>query len=133
MCTKFYSVRQRLHLEPGHSARVRYLLCTNVNTPFFQVPTIEFGHRDGARARPCTRPNVGVGSLCPHNFCKFWQSTTLFSLLSSCFKMACDRAKWSNYVHSHISDTQGVNTTPFCACTQTLVPGHQVWTPLRDL
>ena len=41
--------------------------------------------------------------------------------------MASDRAKWSNYVHSHISGTQSVNTTPFCASTQARVPGHQVW------
>ena len=63
---------------------------------------------------------VGTSSLCEHNF--------LFSLLSSCFKMASDRAKWSNYVDSLISGTQSVNTTPFCAGTQ-----HQVWTQsLRD-
>ena len=41
---------------------------------------------------------------------------------------ASDRAKWSNYVHSYISDTQGVNTTPFCAGAQALVPEHQLWT-----
>ena len=56
------------------------------------------------------------------------QSTALFLLLSSYFKVASDRAKWSNYVHSHISGTQSVNTTPFCAVTQALVPKHQVWT-----
>ena len=44
------------------------------------------------------------------------------------FKMASDRAKWSNYEHSLISGTQTVNTTPFCAGTQALVPGYQVWT-----
>ena len=43
------------------------------------------------------------------------QSTALFSLISSCFKMESDRAKWTNYVHSHISGTQSVNTTPLCA------------------
>ena len=46
------------------------------------------------------------------------QSTGFFSPLSSCFKMASDREKSSNYVHSHISGTQSVNTTPFCAGTQ---------------
>ena len=56
------------------------------------------------------------------------QSTALFSLLSSCLKMASDRAKWGNYVHRHISGTQSVNTTPCCAGTQALVPEHQVWT-----
>ena len=34
---------------PEHGARVRFLLGTNVNTPFLQVPTPEFWH--GARAR----------------------------------------------------------------------------------
>ena len=29
---------------PGHDARVRYSLSTNVNTPSFQVLTLEFGH-----------------------------------------------------------------------------------------
>ena len=32
----------------------------------------------------------------------------MLSLLSSHFKMASEKAKWSNYVHSHISGTQGV-------------------------
>ena len=39
-------------------------------------------------------------------------STALCSLLSSCFKMASDRATRSNYVqtvHSHLSGTRGVN------------------------
>ena len=64
-------------------------------------------------------------------------ATALYSPLSSCcFKMASDRAKKSNYVHSHISGIQGVNITLFCAGTQALVPEHQVrtapkalWTP----
>ena len=34
---------------PEHGARVRFLLGTNVNTPFFQVPTPQFWH--GTRAR----------------------------------------------------------------------------------
>ena len=42
--------------------------------------------------------------------------------------MASDRAKWSNYIHSHISGTKGVNTTPFFVGTQAMVPEHQVWT-----
>ena len=56
------------------------------------------------------------------------QSTALYSLLSSCFKMASDRAEWSNYVHSYLSNIQGVNITRYCAGTHALVPGHQVWT-----
>ena len=31
------------------------------------------------------------------------------------------------YTVSHISGTQSVNATPFCAGTQVLVPEHQVW------
>ena len=58
------------------------------------------------------------------------QSTDLLSVLSSCFKTASDSAKWSYDVRSHISGTQSVNTTPFCAGTQVLVPEHQVWTAL---
>ena len=42
--------------------------------------------------------------------------------------MASDRTKWSNYVHSHMLGTQGVNTMPFCAGTEALAPGLQVWT-----
>ena len=87
-------IRQRSHLAPGDSARVRYSLVacenirfsslfatgdvsllrtkcpqlvakseekrmfsqanslgTNVSTPFFQVPTLELGHRPGARVQ----------------------------------------------------------------------------------
>ena len=61
---------------------------------------------------------------------RFWlvlgQSTALYSLQSSCFKMASDRAKWSDYIRSYISSTETVNTTPFCDGTQPLVPLHQV-------
>ena len=38
------------------------------------------------------------------------QYTALYSLLSWLFKMASGRAEWSNYLHSYISDIQGVNT-----------------------
>ena len=55
-------------------------------------------------------------SLCAHRFCSgAVQSTALYSLLSCCFKMESDRAKWSNHVHSYISRVlaQGKNTPPF--------------------
>ena len=83
------------------------------------------------RSRPCTRaqkwaPSPGVNTI----FVRSGQSTAFFSGVSSCFKMASDRAKWSNDVHSHMSGTQSVNTTPFCSGTQALVPEHQVWTAL---
>ena len=41
--------------------------------------------------------------------------------------MVSARAKCSNYVHSHISVSQGVNTTPLGAGTQGMVLGHQMW------
>ena len=57
------------------------------------------------------------------------QSNALHSLLSSCFKMSSDKARWSNYVHSHTKyGFKGVKTTPFSAGTQAVVPQHQVWT-----
>lgn len=55
-------------------------------------------------------------------------STAVYSLLSSCFKMASDKAKWSNYIQNHISGTKSVNTKPFCAGIQALIPEYQVWT-----
>ena len=64
---------------------------------------------------------VGTGCLCEQSFCQFWGNPLLCS--RSCFKIASDRAKWSNYVHSHISGTQGVNTITFCASTEVLVSG----------
>ena len=39
-----HKLRPRSHLVPEHGARARFSLGTNVNTPFFQVPTPEFGH-----------------------------------------------------------------------------------------
>ena len=50
-----FFLRMLSHLvPPGTGARVRYSLGTNVNTPFFQVPALEFG-RGADVARPCTR------------------------------------------------------------------------------
>ena len=36
---------------PGHGALVQYSLGTNVNTPFFKVPKLKFGHAAGARVQ----------------------------------------------------------------------------------
>ena len=96
-------------------AWVWYSLGTNVNTPFFQVPTLEFGHGAVAWAQGLTKwtPGCHVHTT----FVSCGQSTALFSLLSSCFKLDSDRAKCSTYVHSHKLGTQSVNTTPFCAST----------------
>ena len=79
------------------------------------------------RSLPCTRAQKwALGPFVHTIFVSSGQSTALFLLLSSCFKMASNRGKWSHYVHSHIWGTQTVNTTPFCARTQALVPGHPV-------
>lgn len=102
---------------PGHDARVRYSLATNVNTPFSQVPTLEIGHKRGHRIRVqivFVQSSEAAISLC--------------SVLSSCFKMMSDSAKWSNYEHRNISGTEGVNTPLFCASTQALIPEHQART-----
>ena len=53
-----------------------------------------------------------------------------YSLLSSSFKMASNRAKWSKNAHSYISGTQGVWYSR-CANTQALVVGHQMSTPSK--
>ena len=37
-------IRLRSDLVPEHGARARFLMGTNVNTPFFEVPTPEFWH-----------------------------------------------------------------------------------------
>ena len=41
--------------------------------------------------------------------------------------------EWSNYVHSYISGTYGVNAaTPLWAGTEALIPGGQCGQPLRN-
>ena len=78
-------IRQRSHLVPGHGARVRYSLGTNVNTPFFQVPTLELGHGAGARPQGLhlvVRHKSGHWvPVCTQFLLVLRQSTALFSLL----------------------------------------------------
>ena len=93
----FFSVSHFQLYSPG----------TNVNKSFFQELTIVF-----------RRTKVGTGSLCAHCFCQFWGREVLqFVLvdkLMSCFKMASDRAKWSNYEQSHIRYSKCEHTTILC-------------------
>ena len=127
----FISFRRTLEwaaLVPWHGALEEYSLQdTNVNTPFFQVPMLVFGH--GASTRIQGQDLVLVYKsghrvpLCTLFLQVMGQSNALYSLLSSRFKMASDVANWSNYVRSRISDTQVAKTTPFCAGTQEPVPG----------
>ena len=69
------------------------------------------------RYRPCTQAQKGTLGPCVQtvsNLLVLWQSTSLFSELSSCLKTAAVRAKWSNYVHSHILVTQCEHTNILC-------------------
>ena len=71
---------------------------------------------------------VSTGSVCVHRDVTS-EAVQCFALaFSSCFKMSSDKARWSNYVHSHTNGFKGVKTTPFSAGTQAVVPQHQVWT-----
>ena len=88
----------------------------------FQEPKLLVSFGLGASARVYSGTKVGIRS---HILVLGQSTAALYSLLSSCFKMASDRAKWSNHLHSHISGTQGVNATPFCAGTQALVPSQE--------
>ena len=87
-------VRQRSHLVPGLGARVRYSLGTNVNTRYFQLPTVESG-------TVAVRSQVQGRALLPGHNSGHWvpvciqvllvlgSSTAVYSLLSlACFKMA---------------------------------------------
>ena len=70
---------------------------------------------------PCILVVVFDGSRVIHCF---------YSLPSSSFKMASNRAKWSKIAHSYISVTQGVWYSR-CANNQALVVGHQMSTPSK--
>ena len=98
--------------------------------PFLQISKLELGHGAGDQVQ-------GLNLLLGHHVHTFLvscgQSTALFSVLSSCLKMAADRAKWSNYVHSHISGTQSVNTTPFCVVPRHWFQSTKCGQPLRFL
>ena len=65
--------RHLSHLVPENNARVRYLPGTNVNTPFSQVPTLEFRHKSGYRVPVRTPFLLVLGKSC----------TALYTLLSS--------------------------------------------------
>ena len=69
------------------------------------------------RYRPCTQAQKWTLGPCVQtvsNLLVLWQSTSLFSELSSCLKTAAVRAKWSNYVHSHILGTQREHSIILC-------------------
>ena len=114
-------------------AQVQSSLGTNANAPFFFSSTparIRARCRcPSTRSRPCSWAQKWELGPCLHTiFVSSGQSTALLLLLSSCFKMESNGAKWSNYVHSHISGTLSGSTAPFRAGTQALVPKHLVRT-----
>ena len=86
----FISFRRTLEwaaLVPGHGARVQYLQHdTNVNTPFFQVPMLVFGHGAGTRVQGRDLVLVHKSGhrvpLCTLFLQVMGQSTALYSLLS---------------------------------------------------
>ena len=86
------------NLVLGHGTPVRYSLGTNVNSPFNQVLTLEFGH---VRDLQCTRAKKWALSPCVHIV--FVSSSAfhffVFVAISSCFKMVFGRAKWGTYEH----------------------------------
>ena len=80
----------------------------------------------------CSGRKVDTGPLCATIFVSSGQSTALFSLLSSCFKMLSDRAKWNNDVHSqsHIGHSKCEHNTILCRCPVTGSWGPSVDSPI---
>ena len=90
---------------PRLGVQARYSLGTSVNTLFF--------HARMWAARPCTRALALAMGPCVHTDLLHVvpvQSTALYFLVCSSFKIAAGRVKVSNYVHSYRSGAQGVNT-----------------------
>ena len=85
-----YLIRQCPHLVPGHGAQVRYSLGTNVNTLFCKHTHARIRAWCGCprtRSQPCTRAPVPcVDTILVSS----GESTAVFALLSSCFKIASD-------------------------------------------
>ena len=90
-------------------AQVQSSLGTNVNAQFFFFSSTHARIRawcrgPSTRSRPCSWAQKWELGPCLYTiFVSSGQSTALFLLLSSCFKMESDRAKSSNYVYRHIS------------------------------
>ena len=89
-----------------------------IRSPKYKNETLFYGTKVGTRV-PVRRPFLIVLGKC----------RALYSLLSSCFKMTSDRAKWSNYVYSYISSTQGMNITRSCRYPGTGYPESSVDSP----
>ena len=88
------TLRACSHFVPEHSSQVLYLLATNVNTPFLQVPMPEFAYSASTTSQHCIRAQA----LCPH-FVTRTCKTVVFSLVPSKY---CTQALCSgkNRVHT---------------------------------
>ena len=87
------------------------------------------------RSRSCTRAQKWTPGPRVHTiFVSSGPSTALVSLLSSCFKMASDRAKWSNYmyVNSYIGYSKCVRNTMLCQYPGTGSRASIVESPFKD-
>ena len=78
-------------------------------------------------------PEYKVSTLCSGTKVDTEHSTALFSLLSSCFKMASDSAKWNNYVHSqlHVGYSKCEHNTILCRYPGTGSARTKCGEPLR--
>ena len=99
---------------------------------FSSIPTLEFGHLADAQVQGLDllfgQKSRHRTSVC-NNFCKL-RAVHCFVLAAQLVSKWCltGRNGITMYTVSHISGTQSVNTTPFCAGVQSLVLGDQVWT-----
>ena len=73
-----------------------WLLPTTASDIFQNIPT---GGDVGNDKQLGILKVVSLFGQCSHQ-------VPIYSLLRSCFKITSDRAKWSYYVHSHLSGTQ---------------------------
>ena len=118
------------HLVFRHNARVPNSLSTNVNTPFLQLYTQEFGHGVSAAVLGhCTRHTP----LCVHLSCLLRGNLLLCKPITPLTHTLLQNGVSNIYAvtYNGVVYTQDVNTTTFCASIETPVLGqHQVWSRL---
>ena len=143
---------------PGTGARVRYLLGTNVNTRFFQVPTPESGHGRVPEYKVKTLYSgtyVCTWSLCARVFPWFQGTFThnplLYIPITPCYSpfanmaLASDGAKWTKGEITAVIDaysdaktsanpmTTNIDFYRSIECGQSTIlcplPGTSAWAP----
>ena len=98
-----------------------------LKSPFFKYPRLNLGTVRVSEYKVSTLSSgtkLGTGSLCAYNFVRSGQSTALFLVLSSCFKMASGRNEVTMYTvtydllkvirQSHIGYSKCEHTTILC-------------------